>query len=108
MATMQARNCLSAVFDADVLPNTMKCIGSDCILSPIATGWKHFDGFSAPIGGATGLAGNGPVIWTIQIVPCRLQVFRGSILSLYRITDRDLSPSGDLLTLDVNAHIDEW
>ena len=91
MVRMQARNCLSEVFDADVLPNAMKCIGLDRISSPIATGRKGFDGFSAPIGGATGLEGNNPVIWTIQILPCRMQVFRGSILSLFRKTDRDPS-----------------
>ena len=108
MATMQAQNCLSEVFDTDVPPNATKCIGLDRISSPMATGRKHLDGFSAPIGGATGLAGNNPVIWTIQIVPCRMQVFRGSNLSLHKKTDRDPSPGGDLLTLDVNAHIDEW
>ena len=51
MATMQAQNCLSEVFDTDVLPDAMKCIGSGRILSPIATGRKGFDRFSAPIGG---------------------------------------------------------
>ena len=84
MATMQVQENISAVFDADVLPDAMKCIGSGRILSPIATGRKGFDRFSAPIGGSTGLAGNNPVIWTIQILPCRMQVFRGSILSLFR------------------------
>lgn len=108
MATMQARNCLSEVLDTDVLPNAIECIGLDRISSPIATGRKHLDGFSAPIGGATGLVGNNPVIWTIQIVPCRMHVFLGSILSLLRKTDRDPSPGGDPFSLDQFAHIDEW
>lgn len=91
MATMQARNCLSEVFDTDVPPNATKCIGLDRISSSIATGRKGYDGFSAPIGGAIGLEGNNPIIWTIQILPCRMQVFRGNILSLLRKTDRDPS-----------------
>ena len=91
MATMQARNCSSDVFGTDVPLNATKCVGLDRISSPIATGRKHLGGFSAPIGGSTGLEGNNPVIWTIQIVPCRMQVFRGSILSLFRKTDRDPS-----------------
>ena len=77
-------------------------------MAPMATERKHLDGFSAPIGGATGLEGNNPVIWTIQIVPCRMQVFRGSILSLFRNTDRDPALGGDPFLVDVNTHIDEW
>ena len=91
MATMQARNCVSAVFDTLVRQNAKKCIGLVGHYGPIGTGRKHLGGFSAPIGGAAGLAGNNPVIWTIQIVPCRMQVFRGSNLSLFRNTDRDPS-----------------
>lgn len=91
MRAMLVQKNISAVFDTDVLPNAMKCIGSGCSSARMATERKHLDGFSAPIGGATGLAGNNPVIWTIQIVPGLTQVFRGSILSLFRNTDRDPS-----------------
>ena len=91
MATMQAQNYFPEVFDTDVPPNAMKCIVLGCSSAQMATGREHLEGISAPIGRATGLAGNYPVIWTIQILPCRMQVFRGSNLSLFRNTDRDPS-----------------
>ena len=109
MLAMQAQENISAVFDTHVGQKARKCIGSRCASAQIATERKHLDGFSAPIGGATGLAGNYPVIWTIQIIPCRMQVFRGSISSLFRKTDRDPSTGGDpLFLVDVNTHIDDW
>lgn len=91
MQAMQVRNCLSEVFEADVPLNARKCFGSGYASAQMATGRKHLGGFFAPIGGATGLEGNNPVIWTIQIVPGLTQVFRGSISSLFRKTDRDPS-----------------
>ena len=95
MATMQAQNCLSEVFDTDVPLKARKYTGLGCSSAPMATGRKHLGRFFAPIGGSAGLVGNNPVIWTIQILPCRMQVFRGSILSLFRNTDRDPAPGGD-------------
>lgn len=91
MARMQARNITMKRAGGFEPLNARKCIESDRTSSPMATGRKHLDGFFTPIGGATGLAGNNPVILTIQIVPCRMQVFRESILSLLRENDRDPS-----------------
>ena len=108
MATMQARNYLMAIVDGIEAMKARKCIGLGCSSAPMATGRKHLGRFFAPIGGSAGLVGNNPVIWTIQILPCRMQVFRGSILSLFRNTDRDPAPGGDPLLVDVNTHIDEW
>ena len=68
MATMQPRKYLMAIFDQIEARKAGKCIGLGCSSAQIATGRKHLDGFSAPIGGATWLEGNNPVIWTTQIV----------------------------------------
>lgn len=89
MATMQARNCVSAVFDTLVRQNAKKFIGLVGHYGPIGTGRKGFDGFSAPIGGSTGLVGNNPVICTSQIVP---QVFRENIGHFTGERDRDCPP----------------
>ena len=54
MATMQAQNYFSEVFDTDVPPNAMKCIVLGCSSAQMATGRKHLDGFSAPSAGQLG------------------------------------------------------
>ena len=108
MARMQAQNILMAIFGGIEARKSQECIVLGCLSAKMATGREHLEGISAPISGATGLEGNYPVIWTIQIIPCRMQVFRGSISSLFRKTDRDPSPGGDSFLVDVNPHIDEW
>ena len=108
MATMQAQNCLSEVIDTDVPLKARKYTGLGCSSAPMTAGREHMGRFSAPIGGSAGLVGNNPVIWTIQILPCRMQVFRGSILSLFRNTDRDPSSAAIRFLVDVNTHIDDW
>ena len=95
MATMQARKYLMAIIGGIEAMKAKRCIGLGCSSAQMVAGRKGLDGFFAPIDGATGLAGNNPVIWTIQILPCRMQIFRGSILSLFRNTDRDPAPGGD-------------
>lgn len=108
MATMQPRKYLMAIFDQIEARKAGKCIGLGCSSAQMATGREHLDWFSALIGGATGLEGNNPVIWTIQILPCRMQVFRGSILSLFRKSDHNSFPGGDPFLVDVNTHTDDW
>jgi hypothetical protein len=51
MATMQARNYLMAIFGGIEAMKARKCIGLGCSSAKMATGRKHLDGFSAPIGG---------------------------------------------------------
>lgn len=108
MAGMQAQNILMAIFGGIAARKSQECIVWGCLSARMATGRKHLGRFSAPIGGSAGLVGNNPVIWTIQILPCRMQVFRGSISSLFRNTDHDPAPGGDPFLVDVNTHINEW
>lgn len=82
MATMQAQNYLSAVFDTVVLPNAGKRIGSRCSSAQMATGWKGLDDISAPIGGVNRVAGYYSVILPSQIVPGLTQIFGGICASI--------------------------
>lgn len=108
MRAMQVQENILAVFDTDVPLKARKYTGLGCSSAPMATGRKHLGRFSAPIGGATRLAGNNPVIWTIQIVTGPMEVFRRRSSSLFRKTDYDSSPGGDSFLVDVNTHIGEW
>lgn len=69
MAVMQAQINILVISDTVVLHISRKCVGSVGLWGPIGTGQKGLDGYSAPIGGATGLAANNPIICATQIVP---------------------------------------
>ena len=69
MAVMQAQINILVFSDTVVLHISRKCVGSVGLGGPIDTGRKRLDGYSAPIGGATGLATNNPIICATQIIP---------------------------------------
>ena len=69
MAVMQSQINILVFSNTVVLHISRKCVESVGLLGPIDTGRKGLDGLSAPIGGATRLATNNPIICATQIVP---------------------------------------
>ena len=101
MTVMQAQINILVFSYTVVLHISRKCAGSVGPLGPIDTGRKRLDGFSAPIGGSTGLVGNNPVICTSQIVP---QVFRENIGHFTGERDRDRPPERSVFTRRKYTH----
>jgi hypothetical protein len=76
---------------------------------PNGTNRKRLVAISAPIGEQCQLGGCGLTTKTSFYGPPIAQVFMARIMSLFRGNQAVIRPqAGDQLSLDVNAHIDEW